>query len=70
MARRWRSASTPRRGSLAQPLSDADLERKLVTLAAWGGSGVDAAPLAFALWALQSRPDAGSLMRLACPTPD
>lgn len=57
------------RGSLAAPLSDDDLQRKLAELARWGGSGVDAAPLARALWSLDTRPDAGSLMQLACPTP-
>ncbi|MFO1327970.1 MAG: MmgE/PrpD family protein [Rubrivivax sp.] len=58
------------RGSLARPLSDAELERKLADLAAWGGSGVDAAPLAQALWSLHTCPDAGTLMRLACPPAD
>lgn len=58
------------RGSLAVPLTDAELERKLVDLARWGGSGVDAAPLARTLWALASCPDAGAVMRLATPNPD
>ena len=58
------------RGSLAVPLTNAELERKLLDLAAWGRSGVDAAPLARALWSLDTHPDAGALMRLACPAPD
>lgn len=37
------------RGSLAVPLSDAELERKLRDLCAWGGSGCDAARLIEAL---------------------
>lgn len=53
------------RGSLAMPLSDQDLERKLTELAAWGGSGCVPGPLIEALWALDQRPDAGSLMALA-----
>lgn len=53
------------RGSLGAPLSDADLERKLQDLARWGGSGVDAAPLARALWSLDDNADAGSVMPLA-----
>lgn len=57
------------RGSLARPLGDADLEHKLHALAAWGGGGVDTAPLARALWALHRFDDAGSLMNLACPDP-
>ena len=53
------------RGSLAAPLRDADLERKLAELAAWGGSGCAPQPLIDALWSLDSRADAGSLMPLA-----
>jgi 2-methylcitrate dehydratase PrpD len=53
------------RGSLAAPLSDADLERKLADLAAWGGSGCAPGPLIDALWSLGRRGDAGTLMRLA-----
>ena len=53
------------RGSLERPLSDADLERKLVTLAAHGAPGLDTAPLIEALWRLDEIDDAGSLMRMA-----
>jgi len=55
------------RGSLAVPLTDRELETKLAALAAWGGSGCQAAPLAAALWSLDARADAGSLMLLATP---
>ena len=53
------------RGSLAAPLDDAALETKLRDLAAWGGSGCPPQPLIDALWTLDRRPDAGSLMPLA-----
>ena len=53
------------RGSLAAPLDDATLEAKLRSLAAWGGSGCAPQPLLDALWTLDRRPDAGSLMPLA-----
>lgn len=52
-------------GSLAAPLSDAQLERKLHDLCLWGGSGCDPAPLARALWALDESEDAGQLAPLA-----
>jgi 2-methylcitrate dehydratase PrpD len=53
------------RGSLQAPLSDRDLERKLDTLCAWGGSGCDAGRLAQAVWALDDAQDAGAVMALA-----
>ena len=53
------------RGSLAAPLDDEDLERKLTDLAAWGGSGCAPRPLIDALWSLGYCGDAGTLMRLA-----
>ena len=53
------------RGSLAVPLSDDELALKLQRLAAWGGSGCAPAPLLDALWSLDERDDAGSLMPLA-----
>ncbi len=53
------------RGSLGMPLSDGDLSRKLEKLAAWGGSQCPPAPLLEALWSLDRRDDAGSLMPLA-----
>jgi len=53
------------RGSLAAPLSDADLEQKLHDLCHWGGSGCDPTALAQALWSLEDAPDAGAVMALA-----
>lgn len=49
-------------GSLAAPLSDADLERKLIELAAWGGSGVQPEPLIDAIWALDRAERAATLI--------
>ncbi|MBG9387381.1 MmgE/PrpD family protein [Caenimonas aquaedulcis] len=53
------------RGSLQGPLADADLDAKLRELCRWGNSGCEAQPLIDALWSLDSRTDAGSLMLLA-----
>lgn len=53
------------RGSLAVPLRDDDLSRKLETLAAWGGSGCVPGPLLEALWSLDTLDDVGRLMPLA-----
>jgi len=53
------------RGSLGAPLTDVDLERKLRTLCAWGGSGCDPQPLIDAVWSLQDQDDAGAMMLLA-----
>lgn len=53
------------RGSLAEPLGDAELESKLRDLCAWGASGCDPGPLLRALGSLESAPDAGHVMALA-----
>lgn len=53
------------RGSLAAPLSDADLTAKLMTLAEDSGTGVDAGALAEALWSIDRCADVADLMRLA-----
>ncbi len=53
------------RGSLAAPLTDADLENKLRELCLWGATGCKAQPLIDALWSLEDGNDAGSLMLLA-----
>ena len=53
------------RGSLAQPLTDADLEAKLRTLCLHGRSGVDADQLIEAVWQLDTTDDAASVIRLA-----
>ncbi|HVZ43592.1 MAG TPA: MmgE/PrpD family protein [Ramlibacter sp.] len=53
------------RGSLAVPLTDAELESKLRELCRWGASGCEADPLIDALWSLDGRSDAGAVAALA-----
>jgi 2-methylcitrate dehydratase PrpD len=55
------------RGSAARPLTDADLEAKLVELASFGGLRRDVRPLIEAVWGLDRAQDAGAVMALACP---
>ena len=55
------------RGSLANPLTDAELEAKLRTLCEYGQSGVDANRLIAAVWVLEHSLDAGEIMALATP---
>ena len=57
------------RGGLARPLSDADLEHKLISLAehgsSSGGSKIDVRRLIAALWSLDRIEDAASIMSMA-----
>ena len=53
------------RGSLDNPMTDAELETKLRALRDYGGSGVDANELIDSLWRLESSTDTGLLMALA-----
>ncbi|MGI4859942.1 MAG: MmgE/PrpD family protein [Janthinobacterium lividum] len=53
------------RGSLAVPLSDADLEAKLRTLAAYGNASCDTDALLRVLWTFDAAPDAALPMRLS-----
>ncbi len=53
------------KGSLAAPLTDADLAKKMHTLAVWSQSGCAPAPLLDALWTLDHCADAGAIMPLA-----
>jgi 2-methylcitrate dehydratase PrpD len=55
------------RGSLERPLTDAELEQKLVALAAHGCPALDAAPLIDALRSLEDMRDVHDLMRCATP---
>jgi len=55
------------RGSLARPLSDAELEDKFRALAATGCPALDPDPLIAALWSLGEAPDAAAVVRLAAP---
>ena len=52
------------RGGSRKPMSDSDLEEKLAMLAEYGGFGRDTAPLAEAIWSLDTAPDAGGVMAL------
>ena len=53
------------KGSLADPLTDADLERKLEDLAAYGKPGYDPSALIEQVWALENVADVSQLMHLA-----
>ncbi len=55
------------RGSLACPMSDAELEQKLRDLCGYGRSGVDPAPLIDAIWTLDRCEDVGAVFDLASP---
>ncbi len=55
------------RGSLACPLADADLERKLKDLVEYSEADCDPEPLIEAIWSLEDADDAGALMALAAP---
>jgi 2-methylcitrate dehydratase PrpD len=53
------------RGSLALPLTDAELEAKLRELGRWGRSACEVEPLIDALWSLDRGADAGAAVALA-----
>ena len=53
------------KGSLADPLSDFDLEQKLRELAAYGKNGYQAQALIEQIWAIEKMTDVGQLMLLA-----
>ncbi len=53
------------RGSLGRPMSDAEVEGKLIDLAAHNAVAVDTRALIEAVWTLDRSPDAARLMRLA-----
>jgi 2-methylcitrate dehydratase PrpD len=55
------------RGSLERPLTDAELEQKLITLAAHGCPALDTAPLVQVIWSLENLDDVRDLMRWAAP---
>ena len=56
------------RGSLGNPMTDAELETKLHTLCKFGKSGVDANQLITSVWSLQRSRDAGEIMARATPS--
>jgi 2-methylcitrate dehydratase PrpD len=55
------------RGSLERPLTDAELEQKLITLAAHGCPALDPAPLVDIIWSLENADDVRDVMRWAAP---
>jgi 2-methylcitrate dehydratase PrpD len=55
------------RGSLERPLTDTELEQKLITLAAYGCPALDPAPLVDVIWSLENVDDVRDLMRCAAP---
>ena len=55
------------RGSLANPLTDREIEDKVRTLAAGWNADHDVQPLIDAVWALDRSDDAGTLLRLTVP---
>jgi 2-methylcitrate dehydratase PrpD len=56
------------RGSVARPMSDRDIEEKVLTLAAGWRPDHDMRPLIDAVWALDGAQDASALLQLAVPT--
>jgi 2-methylcitrate dehydratase PrpD len=56
------------RGGSNNPMTDDDLTEKLAMLAEYGGFGRDVAPLADAIWSLDTTEDAGAVMQL-CTQP-
>lgn len=52
-------------GSLSNPLSDADIERKFRKLAAYGCPTLDPNPLIQKLWSIEDLPDAAEIMACA-----
>ena len=57
------------RGSLERPLSDAELEKKLLKLASHGCPDLNVKPLADAIWSIESVSDVRQITRLAVPEP-
>ena len=55
------------RGSLERPLGDAELEQKLITLAAYGCPGLDAKALIDAIWSIEDIDDVQDVVRCAVP---
>ena len=52
------------KGSLADPLSDSDLEQKLRELAAYGKAGYQPQALIEQIWTIEQMDDVGQLMAL------
>lgn len=65
--REFQAAIEHARGSLSRPLTDAELEQKLVSLAAYGCPKLDTAPLVDAIWSIENMNDVRDVMRRAVP---
>ncbi len=65
--RQHRLSNPAARGSSSNPMSDAEIEAKLSTVAADWQPGYDAAPLIEAVWTLERSTDAAGLLALAVP---
>jgi 2-methylcitrate dehydratase PrpD len=61
----FKAAVEHARGSLERPLTDAELEQKLMALAAHGCPKLDAAPLAEAIWSIEGVSDVRDVVRCA-----
>lgn len=55
------------RGSLSRPLTDTELEQKLVSLAAYSCPKLDTAPLIDAIWSIEDTSDVRDVICLAVP---
>jgi 2-methylcitrate dehydratase PrpD len=64
---RHRLSTPAARGSASNPMSDADIEAKLATVAADWQSGYDPVPLIEAVWTLERSSDAAGLLALTVP---
>ncbi|MBL4720238.1 MAG: MmgE/PrpD family protein [Alphaproteobacteria bacterium] len=53
------------RGGFKNPMTDRDIEKKLVALAEYGGFNRDVQPLVDAIWSIDSSTDAAEIMKLA-----
>jgi hypothetical protein len=55
------------RGSLERPLSDQELEQKLITLSAFGCPQLESSMLIDAVWSLDQAIDASTVLKYAIP---
>ena len=58
---------TEARGTMARPMSDAELEAKFFSLAAHGAPAVDAQRLAGAIWSIEHEQDIARMIKLTIP---
>jgi 2-methylcitrate dehydratase PrpD len=58
---------TEARGTMARPMSDAELEAKFRSLAEYGTPAIDAERLIEAIWGVGNEEDAASIVRVTVP---